>query len=168
LPPLFPPPEAINTFFSILNFKKISDKYNYRSIIDCQKYIPELYSNKEYSTLKYSYNKESLKEPYYCFYFWAHLNNFKFLYLDTVNPVGDDMVGNIVLFPTGEKMALHSWYARAYEVHNDQTIRLNSFLKDYNIEDASVDWKEIQVFKNIFFNWKKRAKVFAVKLFKNK
>lgn len=161
-------PEAINTFFSILNFKKISDKYNYRSILNFQKYIPELYENKEYSALKYSYDFQSLKEPYYCFYFWAHLNKFKFLYLDTINPVGDDMIGNVILFPSGEKMAFHSWYARTYEVFEDQTIRLNSFLTDFNIKDALVNWREVQVFKKPFFNWKKRAKVFAIKLFKNK
>jgi hypothetical protein len=162
-------PEAINTFFSILNFKKISVKYEYRLILDCQKYIPELYANKDYSVLKYSYDLQSLKEPYYCFYFWAHLNHFKFLYLDTINPVGDDMIGNVILSPTGEKMAFHSWYARVYEVYEDQTVRLNSFLKDFNIEEALVDWNNVQVLNKPFFNWKKRMKKFIKKnIFFNK
>lgn len=160
-------PEAINTFFSIINFKKISSKYNYQSILECQKHIPKLYVNKDYTALKYPYNIESLKEPYYCFYFWAHLNQFKFLYLDVVNPVDDDTIGNIILFPTGEKMAFHSWYARAYEVYEDQTIRLNSFLKSFNIAEASVDWSKVRVLKKPFFNWKKRSKAFLKNILKN-
>ncbi len=161
-------PEAINTFFSIINFKKISDKYNYQAILKCQRYIPELYVDKDYSTLKYSYDRESLKEPYYCFYFWAHLNQFKFLYLESINPVGNDSVGNMILFPTGEKIAFHSWYARTYEVYEDQTLRLNSFLNNFDIEDAFIDWSKIQVLKKPFFNWKKRTKAFVKKkIFRN-
>lgn len=161
-------PEAINTFFSIINFKKIAKEYNYKSIVKHQKFIKELYDDKNYNLFKYDYDIESLKEPYYCFYFWAHLSDFKFLYLNVVNPVGNDMVGNIILSPTGEKIAFHSWYARAFEVYEDQTIRINSFLKDFEIENASVNWNSILILKDSFFNWKKRLKLFLRQIIQNK
>jgi hypothetical protein len=153
-------PEAINTFFSIVNFKKIKQKYNFSEIKDSQRYLTELYVNKEYDFLDYSFDVKSLKEPYYCFYFWAHLNKFKFLYLNVINPVGNDKIGNIILSPTGEKIAFHSWYARAFEVYEDQTIRINSFLRDFEIENASVNWNSILIMKKSFFNWEKRLKLF--------
>ena len=161
-------PEAINTFFSVINFKKINEKYNYREIKVFQRYLPELYLNKAYDFLQYSFDIKSLKEPYYCFYFWALLKDFKFLYLDTINPVGKDEIGNIILSPTGEKIAFHSWYARAFEVYEDQTIRINSFLNDFEIENASIDLKKILVYKKPFFNCKKRLLARFKTIIKNK
>lgn len=153
-------PEVINTFFSIINFKNISKKYKYQSILQHQKFIPELYKDKDYKFLSYNYDIKSLKEPYYCFYFWALLEQFKFLYLETINPVGNDETGNIILDVNGKEMAFHSWYARAYEVHDDQTIRINSFLKEFDIENAAINLDNVQILKKRFFNWKKRLKVF--------
>lgn len=153
-------PEALNTFFSIINFSALKKKYNLKEIKSFQKYAPELYQNKNYSHLPYCFDIKSLKEPYYCFYFWAHHNNYKFLYLDTLNPVGKDEVGNVILSPLGEKIAMHSWYARAYGVFEDQTTRLNGFIEEFAIKDAAIDWNEVIVLKNYFFNWKKRLKRF--------
>lgn len=159
----FHSPEAINTFFSIINFKSLRERYNLKEIKLFQKYLPELYLNKDYSRLPYEFDIKSLKEPYYCFYFWALQNKFEFLYLDVINPVGNDTTGNIILSPSGEKVAFHSWYARAYEVYEDQTIRINSFLDSFEITNKSIDWKEVKVFKKYFFNWKKRLKYFLKK-----
>lgn len=157
-------PESINTFFSIINFAKIASFYDFSEVKQCQAIFPKLYSLENYLKFSYNYSVDSLKEPYYCFYFWAHLNHFKFLYLDTINPVGDDMVGNIILDPFGNKIGFHSWYARAYEVYEDQTIRINRFLKEFNIDNAVVDWKEIKVYRIPFYNWKKRFVKFVKKI----
>jgi hypothetical protein len=151
-------PEAINTFFSIINFRDLKGKYNLKEIKSFQNYTPELYKNKNYSQLPHCFDIKSMREPYYCFYFWAHHNNYKFLYLDTINPVGDDEVGNVILSPSGEKIAMHSWYARAYGVFDDQTLRLNNFIEDFDIVNAAIDWNEVILLKNYFFNWKKRLK----------
>lgn len=94
-------PEVVNTFFSILNFQKILSKFNLEEVKKCQKFFPELYENKDYSSFEFEHDIKSLKEPYYCFYFWAHLNHFNFLFLNTINPVGDDDTANIILSPTG-------------------------------------------------------------------
>lgn len=153
-------PEAINTFFSIINFSDLKEKYNLKEIKSFQKHAPELYQNKDYSQLPYRFDIQSLREPYYCLYFWAHHNNYKFLYLDTINPVGDDKVGNVILSPSGEKIAMHSWYARAYGVYEDQTLRLNNFMEDFEIVNATINWNEVKLLKNYFFNWRKRFKKF--------
>lgn len=153
-------PEAVNTFFSIINFSALKEKYNLKKIKFFQKYTPELYQNKDYSQLPYCFDIKSLKEPYYCFYFWAHHNNYKFLYLDSINPVGNDEVGSIILSPSGEKIALHSWYARAYGIFEDQTTRLNGFIEEFDIKNTTIDWNEVILFNNYSFNWKKRLKIF--------
>lgn len=158
-------PEAINTFFSVLNFKKIAEKYNPKEIMTYQRFFPELYQNKNYTELPFAYDVKSLKEPYYCFYFWAHQKGFQFLYLDTVNPVGTDSVGNIILAPDGQKMAFHSWYARAYGVYEDQTQRIGMFLNDFAIDNVSVDWTSVTVLKATFHNWQKRTRKMIKKLF---
>jgi hypothetical protein len=151
-------PESINTFFSIINFKKILEKYDFKKIKTYQRYIPELYAEKSFKQLKYDFEIESVKEYYYCFYFWPHMNNFKFLYLDALNPVGDDEVGNLILSPSGKTIAFHSWYARAYNVYEDQTIRINSFLDNFNILNSNINMSEVKIIKSFFFNWRKRCK----------
>lgn len=151
-------PEAINTFFSIINFKKLAKEYDFHSVTEHQKFIPEIYENKDYGFLKYNYDIRSLKEPYYCFYFWALIKDFKILYLDTINPVADDETGNIILDIHGNKIAFHSWYARSYQVYEDQTIRIDAFLNEFKIQTASLNMKNVIVYKKRFFNWEKRLK----------
>jgi len=151
----FDNPMAMNTFFTILNFKKISAVYKFEEVISCQKIYPELYS--KVLNLPYEYNNASLKEPYYCFYFWLQLKGFKLLFLDTINPVGIDETANDILSSDGERIAMHSWYARAYQVYEDQTVRINQFIKDFQI-DSELDLKEVKIYKKYFFNFKKNVK----------
>ncbi|MBJ2126429.1 hypothetical protein [Flavobacterium sp. IB48] len=151
-------PEVINTFFSVINFKKLSEIYDFKLVKEHQIFIPEIFENKDYSFLKYDYDIKSLDEPYYCFYFWAILKGFKILYLDTINPVNNDKTGNIVLDVNGNKIAFHSWYARAYKVHEKQTKRIDHYIKEFKIEEASINLKDVQIFKRRFFNFKKRLK----------
>jgi hypothetical protein len=151
-------PEAINTFFSIVNFAEIKVRFNYKEILSFQKYIPNLYFNNDYSELKFDFNINSLKEPYYCFYFWLHHNDFKFLYLNADSPLENDDIGNTILSPDGKKIAFHSWYARAYNVYEDQTIRINQFLNDFNIQDKDIDLKSYKILKKPFFNFSKKLK----------
>lgn len=145
-------PEAINTFFSIMHFSKISELFDSKQIETFQRFIPSLYFEKNYEGLKYNFDIHSLKEPYYCFYFWAKCNGLNFLYLDVINPVGEDSIGNIILNPDGKKIAFHSWYARAYQVYDAQTKRINGFLTDFGIDNSSIDFKKIRVLNNHYFN----------------
>lgn len=150
-------PLVINTFFSVLNFKKLKNA-NFDEILKQQMFNEKLYLDSDFSSLLYDFDIKSLKEPYYCFYFWALLNDYKIYYLQTINPVGDDEIGNIVLNHEGRKMLFHSWYARAYNVYEDQTVRINNYLKKFNIYECNQDLKAIKIFRFPFYNWKKRFK----------
>lgn len=162
----FDNPLAVNTFFCIINYKEIVKKFDFNKVLKYQRFFPELYTKEDYNNLPYEYNIKSLKEPYYCFYFWLRLNGHKFLYLDTVNPVSKDEVGNIVLNSNNEKIAFHSWYARAYNVYEDQTVRINSFLECFGLVNKKIKSDEFYIIRAPFYNWKKRIKKIIKKIFK--
>lgn len=162
----FDNPLAVNTFFCIINYKEIVNQFNFNKVLNCQRFFPELYVEEDYNNLPYEYNIKSLKEPYYCFYFWLRLNGHKFLYLDTVNPVSDDEVGNVILSTANEKIGFHSWYARAYNVFEDQTVRINFFLEAFGLMNEKIKSNEFYIIRSPFYNWKKRTKRFIKKTFK--
>jgi hypothetical protein len=60
-------------------------------------------------------------------------------------------------------MAMYSWYARAYGVFEYQTLRLNNFMEEFDIVNATIIWNEVKILKNYFFNWKKKLKRFLKK-----
>lgn len=149
-------PVVINTFFSIINIEKLKN-INFNDVLKHQVFNESLYGG-DFVGLKYDFDIKSLKEPYYCFYFWALLNNYKILYLDAINPVEGDEIANIVLTPNGRQLLLHSWYARNYNVYESQTNRINNYLKKFGISDSRVDLSKIKIFKFPFYNWKKTLK----------
>ena len=162
----FDNPLAVNTFFCIIDYKEIVKEFTFDKVLECQRFFPELYLNEDYSNLPYEYNIKSLKEPYYCFYFWLKLNRHKFLYLETVNPVDEDEFGNIILSENNEKIAFHSWYARAYDVNEKHTKRINSVLNNFDLINAKIKSNDYSIVRFPFYNWKKRIKKFIKKIFK--
>jgi hypothetical protein len=164
----FDNPLAVNTFFCVVNYKEIVKQFNFDKVMKCQRFFPELYLKEDFSNLLYAYNIKSLKEPYYCFFFWAALNEYKFLYLDTVNPVNNDVIGNVILNNENEKIGFHSWYARAYNVYDDQTMRINAFLEDFGLVNEEIKPQKFYIIRSPFYNWKKRSKKFIKKIFKLK
>lgn len=151
-------PLALNPFFCILKFKGIREDFNYDEVLKFQKFLPELYKNEDYKDLLYEYNIFSLKEPYYCFYFWLKTKGVKFWYLDTLNPVDEDQTGIIFFNQNNEKIGFHSWYARAYNVYEDQTLRINNFISEFGLKECSIKESEFHIIRTPFFNWKKRCK----------
>jgi len=162
----FDNPLAVNTFFCIIDYKEIVKEFTFDKVLECQRFFPGLYLNEDYSNLPYEYNIKSLKEPYYCFYFWLKLNRHKFLYLETVNPVDEDEFGNIILSENNEKIAFHSWYARAYDVNEKHTKRINSVLNDFDLLNANIKSNDYSIVRFPFYNWKKRVKKFIKQIFK--
>lgn len=61
-------PYAINTFFSILNFKRVVELWD-KNEIKKQQYILPNEFNENLSEIKGKYNPLSIFEPYYCFTF---------------------------------------------------------------------------------------------------
>ena len=154
----FDNPLAVNTFFCILNFKEIKKDFSYDKILKYQKFIPDLYIDEDFKKLPYKYNISSLKEPYYCFNFWLKSKGFKFLYLNAINPVKGDTIGNVILNCNNKKIGFHSWYARAYNVYEDQTLRINSFINEFGIDKSLIKDKDFVIIRVLFYNWKKRLK----------
>ncbi|MFK5983531.1 MAG: hypothetical protein QM499_11500 [Flavobacteriaceae bacterium] len=157
-------PWAINTFFSILNFKTIENIWNKREVMKHQ-YVLDNEFNDDLSNLQIGYDTKSLFEPYYCFYFWLRRNSKDFLFLDTL--MHDDNIANKVLF-NNEVFLHHTWYARSYGVNKKHTNRINAILEktsnslvlNNNQEDNVI------VFKDNNYLLKKKLKRIIKKLFK--
>lgn len=122
-------PYAINTFFSILNFKKISKLFNKSEIIRNQ-YIDKGEFVDDLSQLVYSFDKKSLYEPYYCFYFWLRRKGEKILFLDSKMIEEENaQISNEVFDPNGTSLLIHTWYARSYGKNEKHTARIDKVLE---------------------------------------
>lgn len=127
-------PFAINTFFSILNFKEVEQLWDKNEIIRNQ-YIHKDEFKDDLLELNYPYNPLSLYEPYYGFYFWLRRNGKKILFLKA--EMHTDGITNSIIFEN-ESIAHHTWYARSYGNNQKHTKRidaiLDSFVPNYYIE----------------------------------
>lgn len=123
-------PVSINTFFTILNLKKIKSKYNRNSIMSTvyeeslKKYTP---SNLLKRGLEFKYDNY---EPYYRLFFWMLKNNMKPLYLDVrnYNQRGDNL-STVLKNHNGIEFAYHSWMSRKWADDN-QKGRILNLIKD--------------------------------------
>jgi hypothetical protein len=118
-------PYGINTFFSILNFKEILDLWDEKEVLKNQ-YIKENEFDDDLSLLKGDYSKESLFEPYYCFYFWLRRKGKKFLFLEATVPFEEDSISNLVVDSYQNPILYHTWYARSYGSNEKHTKRIDA------------------------------------------
>jgi hypothetical protein len=141
-------PYALNTFFSILNFKKVSKLFNTNEIIGNQ-YINKGEFEEDLSQLVYGFDKRSLYEPYYCFYFWLRRKGEKILFLNSkMIEEENEQISNEVFAPNGTSLLIHTWYARSYGKNEKHTARIDKVLKQ--ISFASNPRKPI-IFKDPMF-----------------
>jgi hypothetical protein len=141
-------PYLINTFFSILNFKKISREWNREEVNGNQYILPSEFKF-DRSELKFEFDTNSLYEPYYCFFLWLKRKGEKFLYLDA-NMLNDG-ISNTIIFEKNE-FACHTWYARSYIVNKKHTDRINKILLKANIKIELTNLStDAIVFKDEFF-----------------
>ncbi|MEN9336585.1 MAG: hypothetical protein RLZZ500_1572 [Bacteroidota bacterium] len=117
-------PHAINTFFSILNFKVLEKIYTKKEIQKHQYCNPGEFQE-DVAALPFAFHAESTFELYYCFYFWLRRQGHRFLFLDS--KMESDSIANSI-FVNGEKLLTHTWYARSYGVNAKHTERIESFL----------------------------------------
>lgn len=123
-------PVSINTFFTILNLKKIRGIYNKNQIINTKydeslkKFTPSKLLNKD---IRFKYDNF---EPYYKLFFWMLKNNMKPLYLDirNYNKQGDNY-STVLKNHKGVEFAYHSWLSRKW-VDNNQKNRILNLIKD--------------------------------------
>jgi len=120
-------PYAINIFFSVLNLKEIYKTFDRKKILANQ----FINNNEHFEHLEYlnynNYQKDSLFEPYYCFFFWLLRNKKKILYLDAVNPNNDETT--LMFDHKGREFLYHAWYSRFYNIDSIHTSRINEILK---------------------------------------
>lgn len=160
-------PIAINSYFSIINFKKLKKIWNVEQILENQ-YINKgefkLFSN----FIKYEYDVESLFESYYCFYFWLLRGGYKILYLNAENSIKGDFATNVLFNHLNKPMIYHTWYARLYGKSKGHTVRIN------NVIDIrkKINCQKSKYIKPIIYNDKsfKRSvdKINYFKIFKKK
>jgi hypothetical protein len=125
-------PNVINTFFSVLNIKTVLDIWDKKAILSNQYTKPNEFN--DFGSLPYTFNTDSLFEPYYCFYLWLRRNNKKFLFLDV--KMKDDAIANEVLF-NNKTLLCHTWYARRYGKDPFQTQRINNYLPQLNLTHST-------------------------------
>jgi len=118
-------PYAINTFFSILNFKEILAIWDEKEMLENQYTVAGEFDD-DLSRLTSDYNQQSIFEPYYCFYFWLRRKNKKILFLDAEVPFEGDQIANLVKDDLGNDMLYHTWYARSYGANEKHTKRIDA------------------------------------------
>ncbi|MEM0518351.1 hypothetical protein [Aequorivita flava] len=124
-------PHLINTFFSIINFKEVSNYFNKKEILKNQYVIEGEFKDEFYAPFKY--DSQSLYEPYYCFYFWLRRKGVNILFLEA-EMYGDDQLSNTVMDHFGETFLIHTWHARSYGINKKHTQRINRILNETKIE----------------------------------
>lgn len=121
-------PIAINTYFSILNFKELKLIWNKEDVLKNQ-FIgkDEFVLTKKF--LNYKFNENSLFEDYYCFYFWMLRKGYKILYLNAENSIKNDGYTNILYNQEEKPILYHTWYARLYGTSKYHTERINNVIQ---------------------------------------
>jgi hypothetical protein len=123
-------PVSINTFFTIINLKKIRSVYNKKQIMD-MKYDDSLKKYTPSNLLKKGLNlKYDNYEPYYRLFFWMLKKGMKPLYLDVrnYNKPGDNL-STVLKNQNGVEFAYHSWMSRRWADSN-QNGRILDLIKD--------------------------------------
>jgi hypothetical protein len=152
-------PYAMNPYFSIINFEKLKKIWNKKEVIK-NHYILENEFDDDLCHLSYPFNKMSMSEPYYGFYFWLKRNNYKLLYLDVSLPFPDDQITNAVHDLEGNKILYHTWFSREYgDDRGRHTDRIDKVFAQFSQSDT-IESKQPKIFKDSLFPVKNRIRKF--------
>jgi hypothetical protein len=148
-------PHAINTFFSVLNFKQVLSIWNEKEMLANQYTLAGEFED-DLSQLHSEYNVESAFEPYYCFYFWLRRKGKKILFLDAKMPFADDQIANLVKDDLGNDLLYHTWYARSYGANEKHTKRIDAIFD--KVRSRTTEPVQPVVFKDATYAFKKKLK----------
>ncbi len=145
-------PFVINTFFSVVNLADVFKIWNKKEMLKHQYIKPNEFGD-NLKELAFSFDENSLYEPYYCFYFWLRRKSKHFLFLDAI--MDNDGIANYLEFDNVQFLC-HTWYARAYGNNKKHTDRINKHLK--KLDDKLVDklYTKPIVFKHKTFYFVKK------------
>lgn len=155
-------PNAINTFFSILNFKEVLAIWNEKEVLKNQ-YAIEGEFDDDLSQLTSEYNTKSIFEPYYCFYFWLRRIGKKILFLDAEMPFENDQIANLVKDHLGNDLLYHTWYARSYGVNEKHTKRIDHIFDKVPFDGSQ--WVAPTIFKDRTYAFKKKLSKQSARVF---
>ena len=117
-------PYLINTFFSVVNFRKLESMWNAAEVKKNQYVNPGEFDT-ALSSLPGQYDVSSLYEPYYRFYFWLLRKGEKIRFLHAIKPFEDDDKTTLVYDTRNREMLYHTWYARLYGIDDNHTRRID-------------------------------------------
>lgn len=156
-------PYVMNPFFSIIHLKKLKKIWDKNEMLSNHHIIEGEFED-DLSFLKYPYNKNSISEPYYCFYFWLKRKNQKLLYLDITLPFLDDHFTNTVQDLNGKSILYHTWFSREYgDERGRHTERINNVFNKFKFVKIISQSKPI-IFKDKLFPIKNRFRRFKKNL----
>lgn len=145
-------PYLINTFFSIVDMKKLKAIWN-KNEVKKNHYILENEFEEDLSKMKENFDVMSLYEPYYCFYFWLRRKGEQILFLDSEAPF-EDRITTLAYTPSKEKLLYHTWYARSYGVNEKHTKRINKVFElltfNPSLYQDPIVWKDSLFFVKRF------------------
>jgi hypothetical protein len=137
-------PYLINTFFSIVNLKKLKSIWNKTEIIKSN-YIKDDEFEENLNILPEKFDVKSLYEPYYSFYLWLRRKGERIYFLDAEAPF-DDRITTLAYTPNKNKLIYHTWYARSYGVHEKHTQRIDKIFELLSYDDTKYEdpiiWKD--------------------------
>lgn len=154
-------PFLINTFFSIINFKKLETIWKKNEVLKNQYIIKNEFED-DLSKLKEEYDVMSLYEPYYCFYFWLKRKGEKLFFLDAIKPFDEDEKTTLVFDTDGEKLLYHTWYARVYGINEKHTNRIDKIFNLLEFKNSEVS--QYTYFKDETFYFRRRFKKTLLKI----
>ena len=127
-------PYLINTFFSVINFKKLESIWDEKQVRRNQ-YISPGEFDEDLSGLPGQYDETSLYEPYYRFYFWLRRRGEKIRFLHAVKPFEDDHKTTLDFDTRNRELLYHTWYARLYGVDENHTRRIDRIFSMLNFKN---------------------------------
>ena len=148
-------PHVINTFFSILNFKELEKIWNKKEMLANQFTTDDEFED-ELEKLEYQFDRNSLYEPYYCFYLWLRRKSAKALFLGS-SGLPNDEIANAVHDINGNIMLYHTWYSRVYKVVDRHTLRIDTIFNSIPAENKR-QYEEPVIFKDPTFAFRKKLK----------
>ena len=143
-------PYAMNPYFTIMNFEKLKQMWDKKEVLK-NHYIKENEFNDDLSSLDYPYNKMSMSEPYYGFYFWLKRTNQKLLYLEVSLPFDHDKITNVVHDLSGNNILYHTWFSREYgDDRGRHTDRINKVFAQFEHNENLKKSRPIILKDNLF------------------
>ena len=152
-------PFACNPFLCFIDYQRVLKKFCKKEILNNQ-FIKKKEFDIDFTISISNTDTLSLKESYYCFFFWLRRKGFRFGYLDSNQDFSENDPITTSIYFNKSLIGHHSWYAREYGRDLTHTQRINNLLSSsckMNRDGAYMLLKHktiftffVSIFQNIF------------------